>query len=147
MFRLTRRLTALPRPFLSLPPLPRTIIRTLATKRIFVGNVPQTATTEDVTSLLSKHGTVTDAWLFINKLTGKHRQCGFFDMEAAEAIVAIEQVDGKELHGRLLRVAEATEREPAGSADAEQVVHRSTNNNRFQRRPRGPRRDRDEGGL
>ncbi len=79
-------------------------------KRIYVGNLPFTATEDDVRGLFAGHGTVHAVRLINDRATGRPRGFGFVDMDPEEAAAAIEALDGTELGGRSLRVNEAKER-------------------------------------
>lgn len=77
---------------------------------IYVGNLPFSATAEDVRALFEGHGTVESVKLINDRETGKPRGFGFVDMPAAEAQAAIQQMNGFQMGGRALRVNEAQER-------------------------------------
>jgi RNA recognition motif-containing protein len=83
-------------------------------KKIYVGNLPFTATEEELQSLFAEFGEVISAHLVSDRHTGQPRGFGFVEMpdEAAEkAIAALHQ---KDFGGRSLRVAEAKPREGGG---------------------------------
>ncbi len=79
-------------------------------KRIYVGNLPFSATEDEVRELFAGHGTVHSVRLISDRATGRPRGFGFVDMDPEEATAAIEALDGTELGGRSLRVNEAKER-------------------------------------
>jgi hypothetical protein len=54
-------------------------------KTIYVGNLPFTATDDDVRNLFSKHGTVHSVKLVSDRDTGKPRGFGFVEMEGSAA--------------------------------------------------------------
>jgi len=82
----------------------------MSTKKIFVGNLPFTATQDEVRELFSPHGTVHEVKLINDRETGRPRGFGFVEMDADGATTAMRELDGKEFNGRDLRVNEATDR-------------------------------------
>ena len=84
-------------------------------KRLYIGNIPFSATEEELREIFGRHGTVTGVDLITDRETGRPRGFAFVDMEdSASAEAAIEAVDGSELGGRNLRVNEAKERRGDG---------------------------------
>lgn len=81
-------------------------------KTIYVGNLPFSATEEEVNALFSRHGTVHSVKLITDRDTGKPRGFGFVQMEKSDADTAIEALNGTDMGGRSLRVNEAQERKP-----------------------------------
>jgi len=81
-------------------------------KKIYVGNLPFSATEEEVRTLFEEFGTVHEVKMISDRETGRFRGFGFVEMEDDDADTAISKVDGKELGGRALRVSEARERPP-----------------------------------
>lgn len=81
--------------------------------KIYVGNLPFTATEEDVRSLFGSHGNVESVALPTDRETGRPRGFGFVQMASADAANAIGALNGHAMGGRSLRVNEAQER-PAG---------------------------------
>ncbi len=80
-------------------------------KRLYVGNLPFTATEEELRTLFERHGTVESVSVITDRETGRPRGFAFVEMsEASGAGSAIQQLDGTELGGRSLRVSEAAER-------------------------------------
>ncbi len=80
-------------------------------KSIYVGNLPFSATEEDIHNLFSPYGAVHMVKLVMDRETGKPRGFGFVEMEPSAAAGAISALNGKELGGRTLRINEARERE------------------------------------
>lgn len=80
-------------------------------KRIYVGNLPFSATEDEVRELFAQFGAVLSVSLITDRDTGQPRGFGFVEMDegANEAIAALDQ---KEMGGRNLRVNEARPREP-----------------------------------
>ncbi|GMU70089.1 MAG: RNA-binding protein [Steroidobacteraceae bacterium] len=77
---------------------------------IYVGNLPFSATEQDVRALFEAHGAVTSVKLINDRETGRPRGFGFVEMGEAEAQAAIQATNGREMGGRALRVNEAQER-------------------------------------
>jgi RNA recognition motif-containing protein len=80
-------------------------------KRIYVGNLPWSATEDDLRNLFSSYGTVHSVSVITDRETGRSRGFAFVEMDDAEAQRAIRETDGKDMDGRPLRVNEARERE------------------------------------
>ena len=78
--------------------------------KIYVGNLPFSATDAEVRELFAQHGTVESVSLISDRDTGRPRGFGFVEMARADAARAIQNLNGKELGGRALRVNEAQER-------------------------------------
>ena len=83
-------------------------------KKIYVGNLPFSATDEEVTELFSQHGTVHSVALINDRETGRPRGFGFVEMDDDAAQAAIQALDGHEMGGRALRVNEAQDRPRRG---------------------------------
>ena len=82
----------------------------MSTKKIFVGNLPFTATREEVADLFAAHGEVHEINLINDRETGRPRGFGFVEMDEKGAIAAMEALDGKDFGGRDLRVNEANDK-------------------------------------
>jgi len=82
--------------------------------RLYVGNLPFSATDETVRALFSKHGTVEKVSLITDRETGRPRGFGFVEMSSADAARAIQALNGADFGGRPLRVNEAQERPRGG---------------------------------
>jgi RNA recognition motif-containing protein len=83
-------------------------------KKIYVGNLPFSATEAEVSALFSKHGTVHSVALINDRETGRPRGFGFIEMDDAAVEAAIRELDGYEMDGRNLRVNEAQDRRSGG---------------------------------
>ena len=81
-------------------------------KKLYVGNLPFSASEAELRELFEKHGTVHSVNLITDRETGRPRGFGFVEMEPAQADAAIKALDGTDFGGRNLRVNEAREREP-----------------------------------
>lgn len=80
-------------------------------KKIYVGNLPFSATEEAVRELFEAHGTVESVNLIADRDTGRPRGFGFVEMPEEAANAAISALDNKEFGGRTLKVNEARPRE------------------------------------
>ena len=82
--------------------------------KIYVGNLPFTATEAEVRTLFSEHGTVESVSLPTDRETGRPRGFGFVEMSQADSARAIQNRNGKDLGGRPLRVNEAQDKPRTG---------------------------------
>lgn len=82
--------------------------------KIYVGNLPFTATEDQIRALFAEHGTVESISLPSDRETGRPRGFGFVEMNKSDAARAIQAVNGKELEGRALRVNEAQDKPRTG---------------------------------
>ena len=81
-------------------------------KSLYVGNLPWSATEEEVQNLFSPHGNVLSVKLVNDRETGRARGFGFVEMDDADAVTAAQALDGTSFGGRTLRVNEAQPRAP-----------------------------------
>lgn len=79
-------------------------------KKLYVGNLPFSATDAEVNDLFSKHGTVHSVALVSDRDTGRPRGFGFVEMDDDAAQAAIQNLNGYSMNERELRVNEATDR-------------------------------------
>lgn len=80
-------------------------------KKIYVGNLPFTATENEVRELFAAHGTVDSVSLIEDRDTGRPRGFGFVEMaEESGARAAIAALDGTTLGDRALKINEAKPR-------------------------------------
>jgi RNA recognition motif-containing protein len=77
---------------------------------IYVGNLPFSATEQDLRSVFEAHGPVNSVSLVIDRETGRPRGFGFVEMADDAAQAAIDAVNGLSLQGRALRVNPAQQR-------------------------------------
>ena len=100
-----------------LPPILLNFHEYSAVTKLYVGNLPFTATDEAVHALFSKHGTVEKVSLINDRDTGRPRGFGFVEMSSADASRAMQALDGTDFDGRPLKVNEAQERERSGGGN------------------------------
>ena len=80
---------------------------------IYVGNLPFSATEEEITELFSPYGTVERVKIVTDRETGRPRGFAFVTMgEVAGANAAIEALNDQDYQGRALRINAAEAREP-----------------------------------
>ena len=80
-------------------------------KTLYVGNIPYSASEDDIRALFEQHGDVESVKLINDRETGRFRGFGFVQMDEGGAGAAIESLNGSDFGGRTLRVNEARERE------------------------------------
>ncbi len=82
--------------------------------KIFVGNLPFSATDSTLSALFAAHGKVESIALIIDRETGRPRGFGFIEMSAADAARAIQNLNGQDFEGRALKVNQAEDRPAQG---------------------------------
>ena len=83
-------------------------------KKLYVGNLPFTATEDEITELFGQHGSVHSVALINDRETGRPRGFGFIEMDDDAITTAIQALQGKEMGGRALRVNEAQDKPRRG---------------------------------
>ena len=87
-------------------------------KKLYVGNLPYSATEDEVRALFAEVGGVTSVALIMDRATGHPKGFGFVEMETDQAAQdAIAKLNGHEIQQRALNVSEArplTERSGSG---------------------------------
>ncbi len=84
------------------------------TKKLYVGNLPFSASEDSVRDLFAAHGEVESVTLITDRETGRPRGFGFVEMDEAGADAAIQALDGEEFEGRALKVNEAQDKPRGG---------------------------------
>ena len=79
-------------------------------KKIYVGNLPFTATDDQLRELFGQHGSVESVNVINDRETGRARGFGFVEMADGDADTAINALNGTSLGGRSLNVNEARPR-------------------------------------
>ncbi len=79
--------------------------------KLYVGNLPFSATDESLRALFATHGAVESLSLVTDRNTGQPRGFGFIEMSSADASKAMHALNGADFGGRPLKVSEAQERE------------------------------------
>ena len=86
-------------------------------KRLYVGNLAYSVTSDDLQQTFEEFGIVTSAEVLNDRETGRSRGFGFVEMDNdAEAQKAIDALNGQPFRGRPLTVNEARPREDRGGA-------------------------------
>jgi len=108
--------------------------------KLFVGNLSFKTTDNDLFDAFAAHGTVVEANVMMDRMSGRPRGFGFVTMGTPEeAQKAVEAMNGQPLDGRNLTVniARPKEERPGGGGGGR---------DRGDRGDRGPRRDYGGGG-
>lgn len=87
-------------------------------KKIYVGNLPFSATEAQVRTLFDKHGTVQSVALVNDRETGRFRGFGFVEIADEGLAPALKALDGYEMDGRALKVNEAENRSRSNGGDS-----------------------------
>ena len=83
-------------------------------KRLFVGNLPFSTTSEQLRDIFARIGECESATVVTDRVSGRSRGFGFVEMVSDDdAARAVTELDGTELSGRKLTVSAAHDR-PAG---------------------------------
>lgn len=84
-------------------------------KKLYVGNLPFSATEDELRSLFESHGSVGSVNVITDRETGRSRGFAFVEMDdAGAAEAAMRALDGQDMGGRSLRVNEAQDRRGGG---------------------------------
>ena len=81
------------------------------TKKLYVGNLPFSATEDGLRDHFAQCGEVVSVKIVTDRDTGRSRGFGFVEMAAADAEKAIRTLDQEDFGGRNLKVNEAQPRE------------------------------------
>lgn len=110
-------------------------------KRLYVGNLPYSITSEKLEELFSSYGEIEKAEVVVFKDSGRSKGFGFVAFKNDEdADKASSEMNDKEVEGRKLRVNEAT---PFDPEKPRRRNFRSGGGGGFRRRPDFRRRDSD----
>jgi len=83
--------------------------------KIFVGGLSWDTSDASLWAAFERFGTVVEAKVITDRDTGRSRGFGFVTFEtSADAQTAIQEMDGRELDGRSIRVNEAQDRRGGG---------------------------------
>jgi cold-inducible RNA-binding protein len=84
----------------------------MSNNKLFVGNLSFNTTENDLQDMFAAHGTVVEANLMMDRVSGRPRGFGFVTMSTPEeAQAAISELNGKSIDGRALTVNVAKPRE------------------------------------
>ena len=73
-------------------------------QKLFVGGIAFATTSEGLREFFAQSGSVVSATVITDQFSGQSRGFGFVEMEAEDAQRAVQQLDGRELDGRKLKV-------------------------------------------
>ena len=84
-------------------------------KKLYVGNLPFSATEDELRELFEQHGSVDSVKVITDRETGRPRGFAFVEMsEASGATDAMRALDGSQMGGRALKVNEAQDKPRTG---------------------------------
>jgi hypothetical protein len=107
-------------------------------RKLFVGNLPYSVTSERLQEAFSQFGTVTSSKVIVDRETGRSRGFAFLEMETDDqGAAAMQAMNGSLLDGRSIAVREAVERQPGGGGGGGFGGGGGRDGGGF--RPRGPR--------
>lgn len=77
-------------------------------KKLYVGNLPYSATDQTLVDAFSQYGTVESARVIMDRDSGRSKGFAFVEMSSnSEASTSIEKLHGAQLDGRSINVSEA----------------------------------------
>jgi RNA recognition motif-containing protein len=79
-------------------------------KKLYVGNLPYSVDDSSLSELFSSYGEVLSAIVIMDRATGRSKGFGFVELDDDQAETAIQEMNGKEIEGRALKVSEARPR-------------------------------------
>ena len=107
-------------------------------RKLFVGNLPYSVTSERLSEAFSQFGNVTSSKVIVDRETGRSRGFAFLEMETDDqGAAAMQAMNGALLDGRSIAVREAVERQPGGGGGGGFGGGGGRDGGGF--RPRGPR--------
>ena len=78
--------------------------------KMYVGNLPWSTSDSDLNELFGAYGSVESATVITDRESGRSRGFGFVEMNQADARRAMQELNGKELESRALKVNEANDK-------------------------------------
>ncbi len=82
-------------------------------KKLYVGNLPFSATEDSLKQMFAQFGTVESVSVITDRYTGQSKGFGFIELaNKSEADAAIDKMNGSEMDGRTLKVSEAKPQAP-----------------------------------
>jgi RNA recognition motif-containing protein len=79
-------------------------------KKLYVGNLPWSTNEADLQAMFEEYGDVESCALILDRETGRSRGFGFVELDDEGADKAMEELNGKDIDGRALRVNEAQDK-------------------------------------
>ena len=81
------------------------------TKTLYVGNLPWSTSSEELTEYLSRYGNIVGSRIITDRETGRSRGFGFVEVAEEDAERLAEELNGSDFDGRSLTVNEAKPRQ------------------------------------
>jgi RNA recognition motif-containing protein len=82
-------------------------------KKLYVGNLPYSATDQTLTDTFSQFGTVETAKVIMDRDSGRSKGFAFVEMSSvSEATESVNKLNGTQLDGRAINVSEAKPQAP-----------------------------------
>ncbi len=81
------------------------------TKTLYVGNLPWSATKEDLAAFFAEQAEVKSSRIIVDRDSGRSRGFGFIEIEDEDVDRIIDSMNGKDMGGRELIVNEAKPRQ------------------------------------
>ena len=81
------------------------------TKTLYVGNLPWTTSSEELTEFFSRYGNIVGGRIITDRETGRSRGFGFVEVAEEDAERLAEELNGADFNGRALTVNEAKPRQ------------------------------------
>ncbi len=78
--------------------------------KLYVGNLPWSTTDSDLSEMFAEFGAVNSASVITDRETGRSRGFAFVEMDNDSGKRAMEELNGREVGGRALKVNEANEK-------------------------------------
>lgn len=75
--------------------------------KLFVGNIPNRTTEDELTSVFSQYGEIQSLKIITDRETGRSRGFGFVEMSDNDARSAIDALNDSDMEGRTITVNEA----------------------------------------
>jgi RNA recognition motif-containing protein len=87
-------------------------------RKLYVGNLPDSATEQDLLDKFAAYGTVKSVKLITDHDTGRTKGFGFIEMMSeAEAHAAIDSLNGTDYEGQSMKVNEARSQQKRSSGE------------------------------
>ena len=85
----------------------------MGTNKLYVGNLPYSATDDSLSKLFAAHGTVQSAKVIMDRDSGRSKGFAFVEMSTdKEAATCIDKLNGQDFDGRALNISEAKPQAP-----------------------------------
>jgi len=82
-------------------------------KKLFVGNLPYSVTSEQLAEIFGENAEVVSANVITDRMNGRSKGFGFVELaESADVNAVVEATNGKEIDGRAITVSEARPQQP-----------------------------------